>query len=67
MAARLRRKKDRTTKEKIIDSLWVLCQMAGLGFFAWLNASHFDATELKMLGEFAVYYKLLETLRGYTT
>lgn len=61
-----RRKKEKTTKEKFLEFLWVGLQLGGLVFFAWLNAAKFDQTELKMLGEFAVFYKLLKTLEGYT-
>lgn len=42
---------------------WPAAQMAGLIFFAWLNASHFDQTELKMLGEFAAYWKILSIVQ----
>jgi hypothetical protein len=41
-----------------------MLQLAGLAFFAWLNASHFDVTELKMLAEFAAYWKILSTIQG---
>ena len=59
-------KRRQTTKQKFIEVLWTIAQLGGLAFFAWINASHFDKTELAMLGEFAIYYKLLNTLKNYT-
>ena len=61
------RRKQRSSKEKLVDAAWTMAQLGGLMFFAWLNASRFDATEMKMLGEFAVFYKLLGTLKDYTS
>ena len=58
-----RRKKPQTWREIRNALLWPAMQLGGLAFFAWLNASHFDATELKMLGEFAAYWKILSTIQ----
>lgn len=58
-----RRKKDRTFKQRVVDSIWPVLQLAGLCFFSWLNASHFDATEIKAIGEFVAYWKILGVVR----
>ena len=58
-----RRKKPQTWREIRNAILWPALQLAGLAFLAWLNASHFDATEMKMLAEFAAYWKILSTIQ----
>lgn len=59
-----RRKKPQTWREIRNATLWPMLQLAGLAFFAYLNASHFDATELKMLAEYAAFWKILSTIQS---
>jgi hypothetical protein len=61
-----KKKPELTVKQRVMEAGWLVFQMGGLVFFSWLNAANFDQTEIKMLGEFAVFYKLLSTLKGYT-
>jgi hypothetical protein len=46
------------------ELLWPAVQLSGLGFFAWLNATHFDGTEMKMLAEFAAYWKIVSSIQS---
>jgi hypothetical protein len=57
------RKKHRNLREVAVDSIWPLVQLGGLMLFSWVNATKFDDTELKMLAEYAVFWKITSTLK----
>lgn len=57
------KKKPKTFRQIALDLLWPALQMSGLVFFSWLNATHFDQTELKMLVEFAAYWKVISAIQ----
>lgn len=58
------KKKKKTWSEIGLDVGTSVAALAGLFFFSWLNATKFDATELKMIAEFAAYWKILSTIKG---
>ena len=60
-----RTRKKLSTKEKFIELSWLFVQMAGLFILSWMNATNFDATELKFLGEAAAFIALLKPVRAF--
>lgn len=57
----------KTWKEISSDLAMSGAALVGLVFFSWLNATTFDATELKMIAEFAAYWKILTTVKDALT
>lgn len=56
-------RKPKGWKETALSLIWPGLNLVGLVFFSWLNATQFDQTELKMLGEFAVYWKIISEVK----
>lgn len=58
-----RRRGPRSLTESLKAAVWPLGMLIGLVFFSWLNSTHFDQTELRMLAEVAAYWKILSEIR----